>query len=97
VTALIAFELWRWLEKGYDIPPFLAAIALFLLGYIGLVISNFPYLIPPSLTVWETAAAPASQIFMLLGTLLLLPMIIGYIVFVYWLFRGKVRPGESYH
>src|SRR5690242_6338381 len=97
VTALIAYLLWRWLEKGYDAPPFLAAIALFLLGYLGLVISNFPYLVPPSLTVWETAAAPASQIFMLLGTLLLLPMILGYVVFVYWLFRGKVRPGESYH
>ena len=97
VTALVAFALWRWLEQGRDVPPFLAAIALFLLGYLGLVISNFPYLVPPSLTVWETAAAPASQIFMLLGTLVLLPMILGYIVFVYWLFRGKVQEGETYH
>jgi cytochrome d ubiquinol oxidase subunit II len=97
VTALFAFLCWRWLEKGYDAPPFLAAIALFLLGYVGLVISNFPYLVPPSLTIWDTAAAPASQIFMLLGTLVLLPMILGYIAFVYWLFRGKVREGESYH
>jgi cytochrome d ubiquinol oxidase subunit II len=79
------------------VPPFLAAIALFLLGYLGLIISNFPYLVPPSLTVWETAAAPASLIFMLLGTLVLLPMILGYIGFIYWLFRGKVREGESYH
>ena len=60
--------------------PFLAAIALFLLGYLGLVISIFPYLVPPSLTIWETAAAPASQIFMLIGTLVLLPMILGYTV-----------------
>jgi cytochrome d ubiquinol oxidase subunit II len=97
VTALTAFGLWHWLENGREGPPFFAAIVLFLLGYLGLVISNFPYLVPPSLTVWETAAAPASQIFLLLGTLLLLPMIIGYIVFVYWLFRGKVREGESYH
>jgi cytochrome d ubiquinol oxidase subunit II len=73
------------------------AIALFILGYLGLVISNFPYLVPPSLTVWDTAAAPTSQIFMLLGTLLLLPFVIGYVVFIYWLFRGKVRAGESYH
>jgi cytochrome d ubiquinol oxidase subunit II len=72
-------------------------MALFLLGYLGLVISNFPYLVPPSLTVWDTAAVPASQIFMLLGTLLLLPIVIGYIVFIYWLFRGKVHEGESYH
>ena len=97
VTALVAFMLWRWLSTGRDAAPFLAAIALFLLGYLGLVISSFPYLVPPSLTVWQTAAAPASQIFMLLGTLVLLPMILGYTAFIYWLFRGKVKEGESYH
>jgi cytochrome d ubiquinol oxidase subunit II len=97
VTALIAYLEWRWLEARHDVAPFLATMALFLLGYLGLVISNFPYLVPPSLTVWDTAAVPASQIFMLLGTLLLLPIVIGYIVFIYWLFRGKVRQGESYH
>lgn len=96
ITALVAFWLGRALERGRDITPFLATLILFLLGYLGLVISNFPYLVPPSLTVWQTAAAPASQIFLLLGTLLLLPLIIGYIVFVYWLFRGKVKAGESY-
>ncbi|MBX6328294.1 MAG: cytochrome d ubiquinol oxidase subunit II [Pseudolabrys sp.] len=97
VTALVAYGLWRGLETGREVAPFLAAIALFLLGYLGLVISNFPYLVPPSLTIWDTAAAAASQIFMLLGTLFLLPMILGYVVFVYWLFRGKTREGESYH
>ena len=97
VTALVAFMLWRWLSTGRHVGPFLAAIALFLLGYLGLVISSFPYLVPPSLTVWQTAAAPASQIFMLLGTLVLLPMILGYTAFIYWLFRGKVKEGESYH
>jgi cytochrome d ubiquinol oxidase subunit II len=96
VTAAAVFWLWRALEKGREVTPFLATIALFLLGYLGLVISNFPYLVPPSLTVWQTAAAPASQIFMLLGTLLLLPIVLGYIGFVYWLFRGKVKAGESY-
>jgi cytochrome d ubiquinol oxidase subunit II len=96
VTLVVAFLLGQSLVKGRDVVPFLATIALFLLGYLGLVISNFPYLVPPSLTVWQTAAAPESQIFMLLGTLLLLPIILGYIVFVYWLFRGKVKAGESY-
>jgi cytochrome d ubiquinol oxidase subunit II len=97
VTALTVYLAWRWIETGREVPPFLATIALFLLGFLGLVISNFPYLVPPSLTIWDTAAAPASQIFMLLGTLLLLPIILGYISFIYWLFRGKVREGESYH
>jgi cytochrome d ubiquinol oxidase subunit II len=97
VTALVAFACWYWIGKERDAPPFLAAIALFMLGYLGLVISSFPYLVPPSLTIWDTAAAASSQIFMLFGTLLLLPCVIGYIVLVYWLFRGKVREGESYH
>jgi cytochrome d ubiquinol oxidase subunit II len=97
LTGIVALSLWRWIERGREMLPFFAAIALFLLGYLGLVISNFPYLVPPSLTVWDTAAAPASQIFMLVGTLVLLPIILGYTVLVYWLFRGKVAEGESYH
>ena len=97
VTALTAYLAWRWREAGREVPPFLATVALFLLGFLGLAISNFPYLVPPSLTVWDTAAAPASQIFMLLGTLFLLPIVLGYVGFIYWLFRGKVREGESYH
>jgi cytochrome bd ubiquinol oxidase subunit II len=97
LTAVTAFALWRWLETGREIPPFLAAIALFLLGYLGIVISVFPYLVPWSLTIWDTAAAASSQRFMLVGTLIMLPIILGYFVFVFWVFRGKVRHGESYH
>jgi cytochrome bd ubiquinol oxidase subunit II len=97
VTALTALMAWRWLEAGRDYGPFLAAITLFLLGYAGLAISVYPYLVPPSLTIWQTAAVPASQIFMLIGTLPLLPIILMYTGFVYYLFRGKVREGEGYH
>jgi cytochrome d ubiquinol oxidase subunit II len=97
VTAIVAFLLWRWIGKDRDSLPFIATIALFLLGYLGLVISSYPYLVPPSLTVWDTAAAPASQIFMLIGTVFLLPIILGYVIFIYWLFRGKVKEGEAYH
>jgi cytochrome d ubiquinol oxidase subunit II len=96
-TVAIAIAAWRWLKVGRDVAPFVAAIAMFLLGYLGIVISVFPYLVPPSLTIWQTAAAPESQLFMLVGTLILLPMILGYVVFVYWLFRGKVVPGQGYH
>jgi len=97
VTALVALGAWRWLDAGRELLPFVAAIALFLLGYLGLVMSSFPYLVPPALTVWQTAAPPASQIFMLLGTVALLPLVLAYVVFVYWIFRGKVREGEGYH
>jgi cytochrome d ubiquinol oxidase subunit II len=97
VTALVAWAGWRWLEARREVLPFLAAVGLFLLGYLGLVISWFPYLVPPTLTVWDTAAVPASQIFTLLGVMFMLPIILGYFGFVYWLFRGKVREGEGYH
>ncbi len=97
VTALLAFMVWKWLNDKREHAPFVGTIGLFLLGYLGLVISNFPYLVPPSLTVWQTAAAPSSQIFMLIGTVFLLPIILGYTAFVYWLFWGKIREGEGYH
>jgi cytochrome d ubiquinol oxidase subunit II len=97
LTGLAAFVCWRALDRGYRITPFIASIALFLLGYLGLVISSFPYLVPPSLTIWDTAATPASQSFMLVGTLVLLPVILAYTAYVYWVFRGRIGPGESYH
>jgi cytochrome d ubiquinol oxidase subunit II len=97
LTGLIALVCWWSLDRGGDVLPFLAAIALFLLGYLGLVISAFPYLVPPSIDIWQAAASPASQTFMLAGTVVMLPVVLGYTVLVYWLFRGKVREGESYH
>jgi cytochrome bd ubiquinol oxidase subunit II len=97
VTAITAFFAWRWLENGRDVPPFIAAIVLFMLGYAGLAISVAPYLVPYQVTFWDAAAAPASQIFMLLGTLPLLPIILIYTGFVYYLFRGKLKEGEGYH
>jgi cytochrome d ubiquinol oxidase subunit II len=97
VTGLIAYAGWRALDRGREVAPFLASIGLFLLGYLGLVISSYPYLVPPSLTIWQTAAVPASQIFMLIGTLVFLPLALCYTALVYWLFRGKIGPGESYH
>jgi cytochrome d ubiquinol oxidase subunit II len=96
-TALVAFVAWRSIESGREALPFLATIALFLLGYLGLLISNFPYIVPPSLTIWRAAAAPPTHVFMLLGTLVMLPIIFGYTIFVYWIFGGKLREGEGYH
>jgi cytochrome d ubiquinol oxidase subunit II len=84
-------------RKGTRCRSLPRTIVLFLLGYLGLLISNFPYLIPPALTIWEAAAAPATQFFMLMGTLVMLPIIAGYVTFVYWIFGGKLREGEGYH
>jgi cytochrome d ubiquinol oxidase subunit II len=97
LTALAALRCWRGLETRHNSMPFVGAVALFLLGFVGLAISNLPYLVPPSVTIWQAAAHPSSQMFMLVGTLVLLPVILGYTAFVYWTFRGKVRPGEGYH
>ncbi len=98
VTALICYACWKWLhDQRREVLPFACAIALFFLGYSGLVISNFPYLVPPTLTIWQTSAASSSQLFMLFGTLLMLPVILGYTVFVYWMFAGKISEGEGYH
>ncbi len=97
VTALVAFADWRWIEARRDVAPFLTSVALFLLGYLGLVISTVPYIVPPTLTIQDAAAAPSSQLFMLIGTVILLPMILGYTALTYWLFRGKVREGAMYH
>lgn len=97
LTAAAAFACWYGLTHGREVMPFLSAVALFLLGFAGLAISNVPYLVPPSVTFWEAAAVPESQLFMLMGVLVMLPLILGYTVFVYWSFRGKVREGEGYH
>jgi cytochrome d ubiquinol oxidase subunit II len=97
LTALAAYVAWRRLQRGNDWMPFAGSVALFLLGFLGLAISTLPYLVPPTVTVWDAAAAPSSQLFMLVGTVVLLPVILGYTAFVYYTFRGKIRPGEGYH
>ncbi|MBL8846837.1 MAG: cytochrome d ubiquinol oxidase subunit II [Hyphomicrobium zavarzinii] len=97
LTAYAAWSCWSALHAGRDTAPFVSTIALFLLGFIGLAVSNLPYIVPPNVDVWQAAAHPSSQLFMLIGVLILLPVILAYTVFVYWTFRGKVRAGEGYH
>ncbi|MDQ8698297.1 cytochrome d ubiquinol oxidase subunit II [Hyphomicrobium sp. LHD-15] len=97
LTAYAAWSCWSGLATRHDTKPFVATIALFLLGFVGLAVSNLPYLVPPSLDVWQAAAHPSSQLFMLIGVLIFVPVILAYTVFVYWTFRGKVKAGEGYH
>jgi cytochrome d ubiquinol oxidase subunit II len=96
-TALLAFNVWSGLKRGAEFGPFLNSVGLFVLGFAGLAISTLPYIVPPSMTIWDTAASPSSQRFMLVGVAILLPVIVGYFVFVYWIFRGKLKVGEGYH
>jgi len=96
LTAAIAFNTWRGIEKASGVQTFISAMSLFLLCFAGLGVSTFPYLVPPTLTIWDAAAIPQSQIFSLVGALLMLPLILAYTGFVYWTFRGKVS-GGGYH
>lgn len=96
VTALLGLACWRGIVRRTSLA-FYSAVGLFVLSFIGLVISNAPYLVPPQLTLWDAAASPESQAFILIGVAIILPFILGYTVFVYYTFRGKVRPGEGYH
>jgi cytochrome bd ubiquinol oxidase subunit II len=90
VTAFTAWRLYRSLEEGGRYRPFLLAISLFLLGYLGLGISLFPYIVPPDVTIWQAANTPKSQAFTLVGFAIVMPLTLAYTAYSYWVFRGKV-------
>lgn len=93
VTALLL----RSLANRQDYRPFFLALALFALSYAGLGISMYPYIVPRSITIWQAAAPESSQIFMLVGVAVLVPIILAYTAWAYWVFRGKVDPESGYH
>jgi cytochrome d ubiquinol oxidase subunit II len=97
ITAALALSCWRGLSGKHPTIAFNGAVGLFVISFVGLAISTLPYLAPPSITLWDAAASPKSQTFMLVGTTVLVPFVLGYTVFVYHTFRGKIRPGEGYH
>ncbi|MGW9229628.1 cytochrome d ubiquinol oxidase subunit II [Pseudorhizobium sp. NPDC055634] len=85
------------LRTGHDSRPFLASLGLFVLGYIGIGISFYPYIVPTSVTIWDAAAPDESLAFLLVGAVVLVPLILAYTAYAYWVFRGKVNPEEGYH
>ena len=89
--------LFYGLKQGRDIRPFLAALGLFVLGFAGIGISFYPYIIPTSVTIWDAAAPESSLKFLLVGAVVLIPLILAYTSYAYWVFRGKVDPEEGYH
>jgi cytochrome d ubiquinol oxidase subunit II len=92
-----AFVMFRGLNDGRDTQPFLAALSLFVLCFVGIGISFYPNIVPPGLTIAEAAAPDESLWFALVGTLVLVPLILGYTAYAYWVFRGKVDPEGGYH
>ena len=96
-VAGVTVLLLRSLANKYDYQPFFLALALFALSYAGLGISMYPYIVPQSITIWQAASPENSQLFMLVGVAILIPLILGYTAWAYWVFRGKVRAGHGYH
>ncbi|MBU8544311.1 MULTISPECIES: cytochrome d ubiquinol oxidase subunit II [Roseomonadaceae] len=91
------FLLIRGLTERREIAPFLASLLLFVLCFIGLGISFFPHLVPNSVTIWEAAAPDNSLSFLLVGGVVLIPIILAYTAYAYWVFRGKVNAAGGYH
>ena len=85
------------LAKRQDTRPFFLALALFALSYAGLGISMYPYIVPQSITIWQAASPRDSQLFLLVGVSFLIPLILAYTGWSYWVFRGKVKAGSGYH
>lgn len=96
LTAFTLFLLFRSLIRKQEAMPFLLSIGLFSLGYIGLAISLWPWVIPYQLSLAEAAAEPHSQSLLLVGVVLLLPFILGYTAYCYYIFRGKTTHHPLY-
>jgi cytochrome bd ubiquinol oxidase subunit II len=97
ITGLITIGVWLALARRTEWPVFIGAIGLFLMSFLGLAISLWPMIVPFHYTLWQAASSPSTQAFLLIGTLFLLPIILMYTAWSYWVFRGKVRGGVGHH
>ncbi|ERS83440.1 MULTISPECIES: cytochrome d ubiquinol oxidase subunit II [unclassified Halomonas] len=101
VLPALALGCAAWLamavHRRQEGQPFVATLGLFLFTYLGLVASKWPVIVPPDYTIWDAASAPESQLFLLIGVLFVIPIVLAYTAWTYWVFRGKVRPGDGYH
>ena len=96
ITAASVVALWRSLKARQRYTPFLLGVALFILCYTGLAVSLFPFVVPPNITIWQAAAAPESQLFMLYGAIPLLPIILGYTAYSYYVL-WEAPEHDAYH
>lgn len=100
VPLLVAFAMYRLirsLQQHAHLAPFMYTLALVFLGYSGLAISVWPNIVPPDISIWDASSPAQSQGFALVGALFIIPFILMYTVWAYYVFRGKVKHGEGYH
>ncbi|WP_445083178.1 cytochrome d ubiquinol oxidase subunit II [Candidatus Nitrotoga sp. HW29] len=97
LVGLCALGLYWGLIKKKDLIPFLASLGFFILSFISLCFNFYPYIVPPSVTIWDAAAPDNSLSFLLTGSAVLLPLTLIYSGYSYWVFRGKVDATKTYH
>lgn len=97
LALLCAFQIIRSWRRRQQALPFIATMGMFAFTYLGLLVTKWPYVVPPNHTLWDAASEPGSQLFLLIGLLFVIPVILTYTAWTYWVFRGKVRAGEGYH
>lgn len=97
LVLVLGWFMRKGLQQGHTKGPFLCALGWFMLCLSGFGISLWPYAVPPSLTVWAVSSPPSSQLFQLVGTAILLPIILAYTIYSYHVFRGKVTETDGYH
>jgi cytochrome d ubiquinol oxidase subunit II len=96
LVAIASVILWRSIRHGRDWVPFAMTLVLFGLSMTGLAISMWPDVIPGRVSIWDAAAPERSQVFLLVGAGVLIPIILAYTGWAYWVFRGKVDE-TGYH
>ncbi|MCP1314861.1 MULTISPECIES: cytochrome d ubiquinol oxidase subunit II [unclassified Halomonas] len=97
LALLCAYAVFRSVQNRREGIPFVATIGIYVFTYLGLIVSKWPVIVPPNYTLWDAASAPESQLFLLIGVLFVIPVVLTYTAWTYWVFRGKVRIGEGYH
>jgi cytochrome d ubiquinol oxidase subunit II len=96
LSVLIVVLLWRDLKTQRERRPFFLSLGIFLMNYIGLGISLWPWLVPYQVNIWQAAAAAESQSLLLVGTVIMLPVILTYTGYCYYIFRGKTSHETIY-
>jgi len=96
LTGLLAFGIWRAIKGAREALPFLLSVALFLLAFLGLGISLWPYAVPYDATLWQAASSQATLAFVGIGTAVIVPITLGYLGYAHWVFRGKARQDTGY-
>ena len=95
LAGIAVFLAWKNLSEQHEKKPFIYSIVIFLCSYVGIGVSVYPYLIPHQVTLWEAAAPNTTLKFILIGVVIMLPVLLGYTAYAYYLFRGKTN--DNYH